>query len=90
MLPNTLKEPWALIAIDFIVKLPLSREPLTGVIFDFISKTDKKEALLKEGENSLKYSSKIATVYKVIKDPAIEQQIKDTYLRDTRARKAIA
>ena len=57
---------------------------------DFISKTDRKEALLKEGENGLEYSSEIATVYKVVKDSAIEQRIKDAYLGDTRARRAMA
>ena len=57
---------------------------------NFISKTKRKEALLKEGENSLEYNSKIATVYKVVKDLVIKQQIKDTYPRDTRARKAMA
>jgi hypothetical protein len=36
MLPNTPKEPWALIAIDFIVKLLLLRKPLTRAIFDAI------------------------------------------------------
>ena len=36
MSPNTPKEPWASIAMDFIVKLPLSREPLTRAIFDAI------------------------------------------------------
>jgi hypothetical protein len=36
MSPNTPKEPWALIAIDFIVKLLPSREPLTRAIFDAI------------------------------------------------------
>jgi len=57
---------------------------------DFISKVDKKETLLKEGENSLEYSNEIATVFKVIKDPTIKQQIKDTYLRDAGAQQALA
>ena len=57
---------------------------------DFISKTDRKEALLKEGENSLEYSSEIATVYEVIKDLAIKQRIKDMYLRDTKVCRAMA
>ena len=40
---------------------------------DFIGKTDKRKALLKERENSLEYSSKIAMVYKVVEDPLIKQ-----------------
>jgi hypothetical protein len=39
---------------------------------DFIKKTKQKEALLKERANSLKYSSKIAIVLKVIKDIVIK------------------
>jgi hypothetical protein len=38
--------------------------------------------LFKEREDSLKYSNKIITIFKVIKDLIIKQQIKDTYLRD--------
>jgi hypothetical protein len=57
---------------------------------DFISKTDRKEALFKKGESSLKYSREIATVFKVIKDPLLKQQIKDVYLKDARARHAFA
>jgi hypothetical protein len=36
----------------------------------------------------LEYSSKIATVFKVIKDLATKQKIKDTYLKDTGAQHA--
>ena len=36
MSPDTPKEPWASIAMDFIVKLPPSKEPLTGAVFDAI------------------------------------------------------
>jgi len=31
-----LKGAWKLIALDFIVKLPLSKDPLTGVEYDLI------------------------------------------------------
>jgi hypothetical protein len=57
---------------------------------DFISKTDRKEALLKEGEDGLEYSREIATVFKVIKNPLLKQRIKDAYLRDARAQRAFA
>jgi hypothetical protein len=50
---------------------------------NFIRKTDKKKTLFKEGDSSLEYSSKIAIVFKVIKNLTIKQQIKDAYLRDT-------
>ena len=30
------EEVWSSIALDFIVKLPLSKEPLTGAVFDSI------------------------------------------------------
>jgi hypothetical protein len=50
--------------------------------FNFISKTDKKKTLLKERDSSLEYSNKIVTVFKVIKDLIIKQQIKDAYLGD--------
>ena len=56
---------------------------------DFISKTDRREALLKEGENSLEYSSKIAIVYKVVEDPLIKQQIKNAYKGDAKAQRAL-
>jgi hypothetical protein len=39
--------------------------------------------LFKKGDSSLKYSNKIATVFEVIKDLIIKQQIKDAYLKDT-------
>jgi hypothetical protein len=57
---------------------------------DFISKTDRKEALLKEGEKGLEYSKEIATVFEVVKNPLLKQRIKDAYLRDARARRAFA
>jgi hypothetical protein len=50
---------------------------------NFIRKTNQKETLLKEGDNSLKYSSKIITIFEVVKDLTIKQQIKNAYLRDT-------
>ena len=56
---------------------------------DFISKTDKRKALLKEGKNSLEYSSEIAMVYKVVEDPLIKQRIKNVYKGDTRAQCAL-
>jgi len=34
--PYTLKGAWKSIALDFIVKLPLSKDPLTGVEYDSI------------------------------------------------------
>jgi hypothetical protein len=46
--------------------------------------------LFKKRENSLEYSSKIATVFKVVKDLIIEQQIKDAYLQDASAQRALA
>jgi hypothetical protein len=52
---------------------------------DFISKTNRKEALLKEGDLRLKYSSKIAIVFKVVKDLTIKEQIKEAYYKDTSA-----
>jgi hypothetical protein len=52
---------------------------------DFIKKTKHKEALFKERANSLKYSSKIIIVLKVIKDIAIKQQIKEVYKGDIKA-----
>jgi hypothetical protein len=39
---------------------------------DFIKKTKHKEVLFKKRANSLKYSSKIVIVLKVIKDIAIK------------------
>ena len=36
MSPDTLSTPWASIAMDFIVKLPPSTDPLTGVEYDSI------------------------------------------------------
>ena len=57
---------------------------------DFIGKVDRKETLLKEGENSLEYSGKIATVFEVIEDPTIEQRIKNAYTRDAGAQRALA
>jgi hypothetical protein len=50
---------------------------------NFISKTNRKETLFRKGDSSLEYNSKIATVFEVIKDLTIKQQIKDAYLRDT-------
>jgi hypothetical protein len=38
----------------------------------------------------LEYSNKIATIFKVVKDPMIKQQIKDAYLRDISAQRARA
>jgi hypothetical protein len=49
---------------------------------DFIGKTDRKEALLKKRDGSLEYNSEIAIVFEVVKDPTIEQRIKDAYLGD--------
>jgi hypothetical protein len=49
---------------------------------NFISKEDKKEKLLKERANSLEYNKEIATIYKVIEDPAIEQKIQKAYKGD--------
>ena len=34
--PYTLKGAWKLIALDFIVKLPLLKDPLTGVEYNSI------------------------------------------------------
>jgi Integrase zinc binding domain len=53
---------------------------------NFISKKDKKETLLRLRKDSLKYSSKVAVVYKVIKDLAIKQQIQNIYKGDTKAK----
>jgi hypothetical protein len=33
---DILKTPWTLIVLDFVIKLPLSRDPITGVEYDFI------------------------------------------------------
>jgi hypothetical protein len=55
---------------------------------DFMGKTDRKEILFKERDDSLEYSSKIAIVFEVVKDPTIKQRIKDAYLRDTGAQHA--
>jgi hypothetical protein len=57
---------------------------------DFISKKDKTETLLKEGEDSLEYNSKVAVVYKVIKDPTIEQRIRNVYKGDAKVKMAKA
>jgi hypothetical protein len=54
-----------------------------------MGKVDKKEILLKEREKGLEYSSEIAIVFKVIKDPTIKQQIKAVYEGDTRAQHAL-
>jgi hypothetical protein len=35
-LPDILRTPWTLIALDFVVKLLLSRDPITGIKYDFI------------------------------------------------------
>jgi hypothetical protein len=56
---------------------------------DFISKTNKKKTLLKERENGLEYSSKIATVFEVVEDPTIKQRIKSAYKKDAKARRAL-
>jgi hypothetical protein len=56
---------------------------------DFMRKTEHKEALLKEGANSLEYSNKIAMVLEVIKDTAIEQQIREAYKEDIGAQRAL-
>jgi hypothetical protein len=53
---------------------------------DFISKEDKTKTLLKKGEDGLEYSSKIAAVYKVIKDLAIKQRIRKAYKGDAKAK----
>jgi hypothetical protein len=46
---------------------------------DFISKKDRTKTLFRRREDRLKYSSEIATVYKVIKDLAVKQQIRNVY-----------
>jgi hypothetical protein len=51
---------------------------------DFISKEDKTEIFLKKGEDSLEYSKEVAIVYKVIKDLATEQRIKNVYKGDAK------
>jgi hypothetical protein len=33
---DILKTPWTLIILDFVVKLLLSRDPITGIEYDFI------------------------------------------------------
>jgi Integrase zinc binding domain len=53
---------------------------------NFIRKEDKREKLLKLRKDSLEYNSKVAVVYKVIKDPVIKQRIQDVYKDNTRAR----
>jgi hypothetical protein len=58
--------------------------------FDFISKEDKTKTLLKETKDSLEYNSEIAIIYKVVKDLATKQQIRDVYKGDTRAKMAKA
>jgi Integrase zinc binding domain len=55
---------------------------------DFIGKEDRTETLLKEGEDSLEYSSEIATIYKVIKDPTTKQRIWNVYKGDAKAQMA--
>jgi hypothetical protein len=57
---------------------------------DFISKEDKQKILFKEGEERLKYSNKVVVVYKVIKDLATKQQIRNAYKGDARAKIAKA
>jgi Integrase zinc binding domain len=57
---------------------------------DFIGKEDKQEILLKEGKDRLEYSSKVAVVYKVIKDLATKQQIRNVYKGDAKAKIAKA
>jgi hypothetical protein len=57
---------------------------------DFISKEDKTKTLLKEGRDSLKYSSKVVVIYKVIEDPTIKQQIQNVYKGDAKAQMAKA
>jgi hypothetical protein len=56
---------------------------------DFMGKTERKEALLKEGTDGLEYSGEIAMVYAVVEDPTIEQRIKDAYPGDSGARRAL-
>jgi hypothetical protein len=56
---------------------------------DFISKTERKEALLKEGTDGLEYSKEIATVFKVVEDPTLESCIKEAYEKDVGAQRAL-
>jgi hypothetical protein len=53
---------------------------------DFIVKEDKREILFKEKEDSLEYSSKIIVVYKVIKDLATKQHVRNIYKGDAKAK----
>jgi hypothetical protein len=57
---------------------------------DFISKEDKTKTLLREGSDSLEYSSKVVAIYKVIKDLTTKQQIRNVYKRDARVQIARA
>jgi hypothetical protein len=57
---------------------------------NFISKEDQKKKLFKEVRDSLKYSSKVVVVYKIIKDCATKQQIQEVYKRDAKAKMAKA
>jgi hypothetical protein len=34
--PDIPKTPWTLIVLDFVIKLLLSRDPITGIEYDFI------------------------------------------------------
>jgi Integrase zinc binding domain len=53
---------------------------------DFIRKKDKTETLLRKRRNGLEYSSKVATIYKILKDLVIKQRIQDVYKGDAEAR----
>jgi hypothetical protein len=53
---------------------------------DFIRKEDKKEKLFKSRKDKLEYSSKVAVVYKVVKDLIIKQRIQNVYKGDAKAR----
>jgi hypothetical protein len=49
-----------------------------------MNKEDKTKTLLKEGSDSLEYSSKVAAIYKVIKDLTTKQRIQNIYKGDAK------
>jgi hypothetical protein len=55
-----------------------------------MKKEDKTETLLKEGSDSLEYSSKVVAIYKVIKDLITKQRIQNVYKGNARVRIARA
>jgi hypothetical protein len=55
-----------------------------------MSKEERTKTFFKERSDSLEYSSKVATIYKVIKDLTTKQQIQNVYKGDAKVQIARA